>query len=202
MHENTADNPVKVIDAVSMTYARSLMELAGGEAETIGHELDQLADLFGAEPRLAELFRNRSISAARRAHSIERMFKGRISELTYNFVQVVNDKGRLALLPAMAAAFGQLLKVQRGEVDVEVISARPLSAEQISAVSQQIAGAVGGKPVVTSRVDESIIGGLKLKVGSKLIDGSVATRLQRVKRDLIARGRESARANAHALLEE
>lgn len=204
MHANTADNPVQVIDVVSMTYARSLMALAapaGSEAE-VGDELNQLAELYAAEPQLAALFRNRSISSTAKAASLQRMLQGKVSELTYNFVQVVNAKDRLVLLPAMAAAFGQLLKERRGEVDVEVTSARPLSATQLDAVRTQIAGAVGGTPVITPRVDESILGGLKLKIGSKLIDGSVATQLDRIKHDLVAKGREAARANASALLEE
>ena len=203
-HENTADNPVKVIDAVSMVYARSLMELAdeAGAVEDVADELTQLVDLIAATPDLSALLRNRAISAAARTRSIEAIFSGRVSDLTYRFLQVLNDKGRLGVLTTIHAAYVRLLKEKRGEVDVLVTSAQPLSDSQLQTVGQKVSAAIDGKAIVSANVDESIIGGLKLRIGDKQIDGSVATQLQNIKRDIIARGRESIRSNAATLMEE
>ncbi len=204
MPESTADNPVKVIDAVSMLYARSLMELAqeGGVVDEVAEELPQLVQLLAGQPDLAELFKSRAINTAARARSIEAIFKGRVSDLTYRFLQVLNDKGRLAIVPTIAAGYAKLLKDARGEVDVEVITARALSDAQLRAVGAKVGASVGGKALLSQRVDESILGGLKLRIGDKLIDGSVATQLQQIKRDMVARGREAVRSNTEALLSD
>ena len=203
-HENTADNPVKVIDAVSMVYAKSLMELAedAGVIDDIADELSQLTTLVATQPELSALLNNKAISAAARTRSIEAIFSGRVSDLTYRFLQVLNDKGRLGVLPTVNAAFARLLKEKRGEVDVHVTSAQPLSAAQLDAVATKVGSAIDGKAIVTADVDESLIGGLKLRIGDQQIDGSVATQLQNIKRDIIARGRESIRSNAATLMEE
>jgi F-type H+-transporting ATPase subunit delta len=203
-HATTADSPVKIVDAASRVYAQSLLELAEevGQLDAIGDELQQLVDLLAAEPQLDAIFRSRSIGTTRRARSIAAIFEGRVSDLTYRFLQVVNANGRLGMLGTIAAAYDQLLKARRGEVDVLVTSARPLDQTQVGAVTQQVSDAIGGKAIVTARVDESIIGGLRLRIGDRLIDGSVATQLRNLKRRMIERGRDYVRSSAAALLEE
>lgn len=195
MASHTADNPVKIAGAVAQTYAESLWDLAveADAVDAVADELAQLVDLLDDQPDLRALFESPAIRADRRAASIEQIFKGQLSPLTYRFLQVLNRKGRLGQLPAIRLAFDQRLKQERGEVDVDVYTAQALSDSQKAAVADRVTAGIGRKAVLTTHLDESMIGGLKLRIGDKLIDGSVATQLNKIKRRMIARGRQAAR---------
>jgi F-type H+-transporting ATPase subunit delta len=204
MASNTSDNPVKIAGKVAQTYAESLWDLAveADVVDEVAEELAQIVSLVEEQPQLRAMFDSPSIKAERRARSIKAIFEGKVSSLTYRFLQVVNDKGRLDQLPGIRIAFDQRLKAERGEVDVDVYTAQPLSDSQKASVASKVSASIGRNAVVTAHLDESMLGGLKLRIGDKLIDGSVATQLNKMKRKMIARGRERVRADASALLEE
>ncbi len=146
------------------------------------------------------MFDNRSISAARRGKTIEVIFKGRISDLAYNFLRVLNDKGRLAYLASICVAFGLLIKEKHGEVDVDVYVTRPLDDEQLRILSERIGEAIERKAVVIAHVDESMIGGVKIRIGDSLVDGSISTQLRRLRGKIIDNGREWIRKNPEQLM--
>ena len=103
-----------------------------------------------------------------------------ISDLVRRFVAVVAENRRLFALPGMIAAYSALLAERRGEVTAEVTSATPLNEAQLVAIDTALGRAVGGKVAVDTRVDPDIIGGLIVKVGSRMIDNSLKTKLQRL----------------------
>ena len=204
MASNTSDNPVKFAGKVAQTYAESLWDLAV-EADVVDEVADELAQsvrLIDDQPQLRAMFDSPAINADRRARSIKAIFEGKVSSLTYRFLQVANDKGRLDQLAGVQIAFDQRLKDERGEVDVDLYTAQPLSDAQKASVAAKVSASIGRQAVVTAHLDESMLGGLKLRIGDKLIDGSVATQLNKMKRKMISRGRERVRADATALLEE
>jgi F-type H+-transporting ATPase subunit delta len=170
MHTTALDN-TKIADAVANTYARSLYDLAKaeGKAAETADELQQLVALLDEQAELKSLFELRSITRGRRATSLREIFRGRISDLTYRFLGVLNDKGRLGHLDLIAYAFAQILKEEQGEVDVSVVSARELSGEQQQRIADRIGQAIGRTALVHARVDPSIIGGLTLRIGDKQI---------------------------------
>jgi len=189
---------------VADIYARALFELAQ-EHDAIAEVADELAglcDLLKAEPDLAALFAHRTIVAERRAASLDTIFEGRISDLTLRFLQVLNANGRLGLLEQVAGSFDQMIKHAHGEVDVEVHSARQLDDAQLSQVGEKIGQAIGKKVLVEPHVDQSLIGGLRIRIGDKLIDASVRNKLKRIQDQLTQRGHELVRTKAAQLLAE
>ena len=185
----------KIITALAETYAEALFELteeAGNSAE-IAEELERLANLVAEQPDLMSLLHNRAIPKNRRAQSLRDIFEGRVSELVYKFLQVLNTNDRLGRLEEVAAAYIKLNKAQRGEVDVDVYSARPLDKGQMRDIADRVGGALGRTAVIHPRVDESLIGGLKLRVGDRLIDASVAAQLERLKRQMTESAQEAIR---------
>lgn len=204
MVQSTADNQVKLIGAVARTYAQSLMDLAQqqGVVDPVARELSDLADLLADQTELRAFFASPSIHAAKRAKSLQAIFEGRLSDLTYRFLQVVNRKGRLDQLGRIRVAYEQLLMDKRGQVEVDLYTAGEMPADRLRAVEQRIGEAIGREAIVHARVDPSLIGGMKLRIGDKLIDGSIATRLASLRRQLIDRGREAIRADAGTMLEE
>lgn len=198
MHPTTADNPVHQANAVAMIYARSVMELAAqtGEArvDEVGDELSQIGRLLRDQPDLGRLLLHPTINIEKHRKIIDQIFRGRVTDLTCNLLQVLRKKGRLDQLGAVIASYRNLLKERRGEVDVDVTSAKPLDAETLAAITRQLAASLGGTPILHTRVDDKIIGGLKIRIGDQLLDGSVATQLARIKRQLIDAGRNAARS--------
>ena len=168
-------------------YARALLQLANErqQAETIRSELTGLTDVFKANPRLAQMLADPAMSEASRASLIQKLFAGRLSQTTLNFLGVLNVKSRLGLLPEIIEAYGDLLEEQLGNVEVDVTVAQRLDAGQLEQVRQRVSQALGRTAVVHQYVDESIIGGLILRVQDKLMDASVRYQLESIRKQLL-----------------
>lgn len=105
------------------------------------------------------------------------MARAEITGLVANFVRVVARNRRLFAVPAMLATFRDLAAKSRGETIATVTSAEPLSDNQLASLSEALATKAGGTVRLETKVDPSLIGGLIIKLGSRMIDTSVRTRL-------------------------
>jgi F-type H+-transporting ATPase subunit delta len=106
--------------------------------------------------------------------------KGEFSDLTRRFVSVVAANRRLFALPEMIEAYLVELSRRRGEVTAEVTAAQELTKAQRDALSEQLRKAVGNKVDLDLQVDPALIGGLVVRVGSRMIDASLKSKLQRL----------------------
>lgn len=173
--------------AAAAQYAQALLDLANQQqAEPLGQELDQLLQLIQENPTFGLFLRDPAIGENERQQVIERTFRGRVSELTYNLLGVLNRKGRLALLPEIAEEYRQLLDQQLGRIKADVTVAEPLDPAMLEEVRSQISAAFKKHATVVQRIDGSIVGGLVVRVGDKVIDGSIKAQLQAMKDRLIA----------------
>jgi F-type H+-transporting ATPase subunit delta len=102
-------------------------------------------------------------------------------ELTQKFIGLVSANRRLFALPGIIKAYLAQLAKRRGEVTAEVVSARKLSDSQSMALEAALRSALGGKVALALSVDPSLIGGLVVKVGSRMVDSSLKTQLQKMK---------------------
>lgn len=193
-----------VMQSVDWVYATALLDLAeqAGQRDDIRSEMDQVAELLGTEPELSELLASRVLSTADRSGCIERVFAGRISDLSYRFLQVVNDKDRLADLSGIVRAFGKLVDKSRGLVEVDAYVASPMDEAQARRVADELGASLGGEVLLRQHVDRRLIGGLKLRVGDRLIDASVATHLRRMKEKIVAVGRDHVQSGLDATIQE
>ena len=185
-----------VTQSVEWVYAQALLDLAeqAEQRDDVRQEMDEIAVLLDGEPELANLLASRVLSAADRSGCIERVFSGQVSDLSYRFLQVVNNKDRLADLAGIIRAFGRLVDQKRGLVDVDAYVASEMDESQARRVAVELGMVLGGEVVLQQHVDTRLIGGLKLRVGDRLIDASVATQLRRMKEKMLAAGRGRARA--------
>ncbi|GMV25486.1 MAG: hypothetical protein AMXMBFR58_15170 [Phycisphaerae bacterium] len=186
-------------DAVSTVYARSLFDLAeksGGRQaiEDTLNELEEILELTRHDRRFGEFLASRVITADRRAGSLEKIFKGRVSDLTHQFLQVLNEKNRLGHLPSITAAFDSLVQKHFGRVEVDVITADPITPDDLRAIQARLASSLGKEVIAHPYTDASMIGGVKLRIGDQLIDGSLATRLRKLKDQLATSGTAALRA--------
>ncbi len=172
----------------ALSYATALLEMAGdqNQAEVIGQELRDLKQIV-IENRTFHLFlADPSIGHAERAQTLDQIFGGRLSPLMHNFLGVLNQKNRLGTIPQFADAYDDLLDEQLGKVEVDVTVAQRLNADQLEQVRQKVSAALKKDAVVHQYVDDSIIGGLVIRVQDKLIDASVKTQLAAMKEQLLA----------------
>ncbi|RMF02744.1 MAG: ATP synthase F1 subunit delta, partial [Alphaproteobacteria bacterium] len=107
--------------------------------------------------------------------------KAGIKGLTANFLALVARNRRLFAVSDMLRAFRALLARHRGEVTAEVVSATKLSAAQVKALKAELKAAIGQKIQMTTQVDSALLGGLVVKIGSRMIDTSLRTKLNNLK---------------------
>lgn len=177
------------INDVARVYAESLYELAvkeGGmaKAQEIGAELSAIGETIRGNKPFAEFLRTPVIDRATREKSLARMLKGRVSSLLERFVLVLNRKGRAAALADIDMAYDSLLQEKLGKVELDVWTAGPVGADQLRMIQSRVQGVLGKEVVVHAYTDPSLIGGIKLRIGDRLIDGSVAAKLRAMRAHL------------------
>ncbi|MDX1502713.1 MAG: ATP synthase F1 subunit delta [Thermoanaerobaculia bacterium] len=175
--------------AIGRVYAQSLLELAEerGEADALGDELASLVEVLDDTPELEGFFTDPLVESEERAKAIETVFRGRLSHLLVDGLQVINRKGRLALVRAVAEAYRRALEELRGQVDVEVTTAVPLSEAQRAGLMAAAARFSGRTPRLAERVDETLLGGMVLAIGDRKFDTSLAKELSRLEDLLVER---------------
>jgi F-type H+-transporting ATPase subunit delta len=165
-------------------YAQALFELAD--------EAGVLTVVEANLRALSELERNHEdLRRAMASPTVSHEDKGRVlvavadaagcDPLTRNFLSLLAANLRAAALPAVIKAFERLTAARRGAVAAEVTSAIPLTASQAEGVAAALRLALGKDPEITTRVDPAILGGLKVRVGSRLFDSSLKSRLDHMK---------------------
>ena len=172
----------------AFTYAQSILELANDQkqAEPIGQELVALKQIIDENPQIREVFTNPAISADERDQLLQRVFQGKIAPLLFNTLGVLNQHNRLGLISQIAQGYDDLLDQQLGKVEVDLTVAQKLTPEQLETAKQKISQALGREAVVYQYVDDSVLGGMVLRIGDKLIDASVRYQLQAMKEQLLA----------------
>jgi F-type H+-transporting ATPase subunit delta len=174
---------------IAISYAQALLDLAREQNvhEHVAQDLAGLKQVIDGDPRFGQFLRDPSIGDEERRGVIDRTIRPRVNPLVANFLGVLGQHGRLGALDQVAAAYQHLLDEMMGKVEVEVTVAQQLSADQLEQVRKRVSDALRKTAVIKQHVDDSIIGGMVLKVEDKLIDASVRTQLQTMKRQLLAR---------------
>jgi len=170
--------------ALGNSYAKALVELAAkrGQSDAVAEETADLFHLLSHNAELRLLLADPMIRA--KEAMIRRLFEGKVSLLTLNFLLVVAQKGRLAHLGEILASVRALVSAARGEVRVLAsVHAQP-SSEAVEALQAQLSQALGKTAILEVRVKPYIIGGITLQIGDKLVDASVATRLRRMRESM------------------
>jgi F-type H+-transporting ATPase subunit delta len=127
-----------------------------------------------------------AVGTADRQRVLQHAFKGKVSPLMWNFLGVLNLKGRLGILDEIADAYADQLDQQLGKVEVDVTVAHRLGDDQLDEVRRRVSQALKRDATVHQYVDDGIIGGMVLRVGDKLIDASVRYQLQAMRDRLLA----------------
>lgn len=163
------------------------MDLANQQsaATSIQQELAGIAQIIHDNPVFKLYLADPAIGMDERREVLDRIFRNNVNPLIANFLGVVNEHGRLKILEQIIEAYDELLEAQLGKVEVDVFVAKRLPPDQLEDVRRRVSNALKKDAVVHQYVDESIIGGLILRVGDRLIDASARYQLEALKQRLL-----------------
>lgn len=174
---------------ISGRYATALFELAdqGKVLDRVADDLRQLKRMLADSKDLRRLVRSPVISRAEQGQAMLAIMEAAEQDpLTRKFVGLVAANRRLFALGAMIDAFLAELASRRGEITAHVASVSALSEAQVKAVAAALGKALGGKVAVEHEIDPSLLGGLVVRVGSRMVDTSLRTKLQKL--ELVMKG--------------
>jgi F-type H+-transporting ATPase subunit delta len=175
---------LSVLTGIARPYAAALYDLASDAkaVEATEKGLDAVSDLISSSDDFSRFLKSPTISADTKSVALEAILaKANTSELIGNTLRLVAKNGRLFALPAIIAAYKALAAEARNEVTAEVVSATKLTAAQETELAKVLKDKLGKDIALNASVDESLIGGLVVKVGSKMIDTSLKTKLSAMK---------------------
>lgn len=161
-------------------YAHALFELATDQkaVDAVSADLTSLRKALDTSADLARLVRSPVFSAADQEKALNAILAQMgANTLTTKFVLLLARKRRLGALTAIIKAYESLVAKARGETEAEVASARPLSDSEITALKTALKSQLGKEPRLSTKIDPTLLGGLVVKVGSRMIDSSVRTKL-------------------------
>jgi F-type H+-transporting ATPase subunit delta len=172
------------MSGVSGRYASALFELAGEmkAVDQVGAALDRFGALIDGSPDLQTLIRNPVFTAEEQVKAVTALMKqAGITGLAANFIGLVAQKRRLFALPGMIAGYRQLLADSKGIIRAEVTVAEQPSASQIKDIAAALKATAGKEVEIDLKIDPSLIGGLIVKMGSKMVDASLKTKLNSIR---------------------
>jgi len=165
-------------------YSNALFELARdqGELDAVGKDLAALGVLLADSEEFAQLISSPVLSRVQQGKAIDALLNGaKAHDLVRKFIGLLARNRRLYILAQVIRIFRDRLADHRGEVGAEVISARVLDEEQIEALKSGLSKALGRHVNLASQVDQGLLGGLIVRVGSRMLDTSIRTQLQNLR---------------------
>jgi F-type H+-transporting ATPase subunit delta len=174
-----------VVSGVAGRYASALFSLAQDQrqADLVAEALTRFDTLIAESPDLERMVRSPVFSAADQLKALDAILaQAEISGVAANFIRLVATKRRLFFIREMIADYRKLYDTSRGVTRAEVTSAAALSDANVAALKDSLRAASGGREVALDmKVDPSIIGGLIVKLGSRMVDGSLKTKLNAIR---------------------
>lgn len=166
-------------------YAEALFDVAKerGKLDPIRDELAQFADAVDSNRELQVFFFSPYFSSAEKVEGLKRAVSGADSELV-NFLDLLIEKGRMTEVFRIRREFEELWKRENRQLEVTVTSAVELDSAVVARVGEEIERQTGQKVDLASDVDEDILGGIVLQVGNMVLDASIRSRLEKLRKSV------------------
>jgi F-type H+-transporting ATPase subunit delta len=173
---------------IARRYAKALFEIGSkaGSVAQIQQELDRVALTVEGSADLSRLVHSPVVLPKKKAQVFEAILaSAQVSATLRNFFRVVSESGRLNLLPQIRTSLNELVDERAGIVEAHVASAHPLSEAQAQALSAALAKRTGKTIRLSFRQDRTLLGGVKVQVGSTILDASLQGQLHQLKSKLL-----------------
>jgi F-type H+-transporting ATPase subunit delta len=169
---------------VGSRYAQALFDLANDQKQVaaVERDLKSLKAALADSKDLRTLLASPTFGSEDKAKGLVGIgAKAKFNMTTLKFLGLLAANGRAAALPEVIAAFARLSAAARGAISAEVTTAVPLTSAQAKGVQAALRQSLGKDPEITTRVDPALLGGIKVKVGSRLFDASLRSKLDSLK---------------------
>lgn len=176
---------------VAKRYAQALFQLAQehSKVEQIGEELAAVKEVFYNNDSIHNFLHHPKISIEQKKSVVNESFQSFSSEVK-NTLSLLIDRHREAIIVEIADAFLDMVSEQKGIAQATVYSVRELSQEEKAQISKTFAAKVGKQSLnITNKVDSSLLGGIRVRIGNRIFDGSVSGKLSRMERELVSNKR-------------
>jgi F-type H+-transporting ATPase subunit delta len=173
---------------VARPFAAALFELAerDGALEGYGDALDVVARLLDEEPRIRQFLETPRVGRQEKKEVLREALRGRVPDPVLTFLLVVVDRRRQRFLRAIASEYRGLLDERLGRAHVEVSMARPVDDKGVEELRARLSRVLGKEAIPHMRVEPELLGGIVVRSGDMIYDGSVRRRLDRMKQRLLA----------------
>lgn len=175
--------------SIGRRYSKALMAVAlerKESPETLLGELERLAKLIADEPRALALLTNPKVLLTHRLQSLGHILDAiETPSLVRHFFEILLRKGRLVALPDIIEEFRTLSDIKAGVVRAAVVSAAPLAEAETAQLRNLLQHRFGKTVILSCTIDRELIGGLVIKIGSLLFDGSIRSQLKTIQSQLL-----------------
>jgi F-type H+-transporting ATPase subunit delta len=207
IHTDRVRDTVFDVDAERLAgvYASAGLDAAGGigEQEQVVNELEAIvSQVLSLDSRLQQILASVLIAAEEKASMLDRLFGGKVSTTTLNLLKVMARHKRLNLLRDVAKVSRKLWQDRSGRIPVELETANPLDAALEKEILVAFGDVLGADPIVTQRVNPDLIAGFVIRVGDRVYDGSVQTRLEKMRLNMIERAVDAIQRNPRQFLDK
>lgn len=167
---------------LNRAYARALFDLATA-ADTVdaaGVGIAAIAEAIGKSPELADALGDVSLPAAKKSGILAELFAG-VAPEAIGVALVAIERDGVKSLPGLSAAFDEIAQAERNVVVAEVTTASPLAADVRTKVQEKLSASIGKPVVLRERVDASVLGGIRIRVAGRVLDGTLSKQLTSIR---------------------
>ena len=174
-----------LITKVHRRYAKSLLDFAKEKemVEDVKQDVDRVIAVIDDSREFRVMLKSPVITPDRKEKVVDAIFAEHLTEVTSNFIKILIRKGREDDLEETMRSFGNLYRDHRGIEKAVITTAQPLSSQQRNEIKSRLTEITSKKIEIAEVVDKSIIGGLKVKVGDRQYNGSIAAQLDQLRRE-------------------
>jgi F-type H+-transporting ATPase subunit delta len=176
------------LQGIAAQYSEAVLDLAekANDADKVLAEIKLVNEVIGSDRDMTVVLNHPSISSEEKKKFLSSLFSGKMSELTGTLLNLLADKRRLDILPFIESSYRGLLNKRKNILTASLSCAEPLGDAAIANIKAQLTEHLGKKLELEVKVDSSLIGGVVLKIGDQVIDGSLKGKLKTIEKALLS----------------
>ncbi|MDR1493547.1 MAG: ATP synthase F1 subunit delta [Planctomycetaceae bacterium] len=179
------------VEKIARMYAEAFLGAVEAKGESLDAAVDEfisfIADVLNAHAKFEAVLTSTVIPADKKISTIDRVFAEKASPLFLRFLKVLAIHGRLEIVRAVYREVVKLNDKRKGRIPVTVTTAAELPSDLFDGLAERLRAKLGGEPIIQNTVDPDVIGGIVVRVGDTIYDGSIASQLLNVRQNIIDR---------------
>lgn len=186
------------VEAIGEIYAQALIHVAQKQnaLPAVQEDIASLEELLKGGGLIRDFVQSVDVASDVQKQILEKMFAGKLHQLTLETLKSMAIRNRLMFVGGLINGFKTIIAKQSGKIGVELVSASELSPDLVERLKAAVNKATGKEPEFKTKIDPSLIGGVRVKVGDTLIDASVEAQLEKIRRQMQSKGLERVQKNA------